>query len=165
MHLPDGDVPGGYQFIEGEQYYEPTYETLMTGKGWRMYSGAANWAVFKWTLFPMYLFAADINGFEGEMWILMGRDGIRMRYMPAQIVLTDYSHKEEHLSRVAAGRDPASFVRAYRRILPAHARFYDKPEHRHLGRSAALSGMKLAVRARDPLGFLYCAAWYVRWAL
>ncbi|MDR3546815.1 MAG: glycosyltransferase [Candidatus Pacebacteria bacterium] len=152
---PKGDYASGYQFAEGQTYADPTYENFMLG----LPNHGDGRMVLKWSLFPKYLFAEDVNGFEGEWWLLIAREGASIRYVPDQTTLIDQSHGQEHLSNVAARRNPASFVRSYRRIFRDHARFF--ATHPRQAMPSAMSGMKLSVRSFDiPSGlyffWLYC---------
>src|SRR6185503_16759534 len=61
-HILKSEFVSGWQFAKGETYYEPTYEDFMIHTGFR----GDGCIVFKWTLFPKYLFSEDINGSEHE---------------------------------------------------------------------------------------------------
>ncbi len=160
IRTAEGEFVGGYNFAEGEKWYEPSYKALMTGEGLRMHKGSEGRPVFKWTLFPAYLFEEDVNGFEGEWWLKVGRDNVGIRYLPGQIILIDWSHSGEHLSDTAARRNPASFARAHRRIFRDHAAFF--AAHPRVARDRALHSFKIALRAFDPLLASYFALEYLR---
>ena len=119
----------------------------MTGEGLR--TEGDNHFALKGTLFPKYLFQEDINGFEGEWWQNVARDMVGIRYFPEKIIWIDLSHAGEHLSNVAARRDPSSFVRAHRRLFKGHKKFFaDNPR---IAMNRAVVGMKLSVRAFNPM--------------
>ncbi len=158
IRMPQEEFIGGREFAKGEEYYEPSYFALVTGIGLK--TRGDNRPVFKWTLFPKYLFAEDINGFEGEWWLLVGRDNVGIRYVPAKTTCIDIVHEGEHLSNVASRRDPASFVRAHVRIFRAHKKFFS--EHPRTAMERAPGAIKLAIRALDPIAAVYFAAWYMR---
>jgi glycosyltransferase involved in cell wall biosynthesis len=149
---------GGHQFVEGELWYEPSYHSIMTGEGLRMRGDALG--AWKWTLFPKYLFQEDINGFEGEWGQLLARDGITARYFPEKIILIDLLHTGEHLSNVAARRDPTSFVRAHLRIFKNHQTFF--ANHPRVAMDRAIVGMKLALRALNPIATARFALYYLQ---
>ena len=160
-HTSSGDIDTGRQFATEEEWYEPTYHAFFTGEGLQT-SGDVRSAL-RSDLFPKYLFSEDVNGFEGEWWLRIGRDGVRVRYMPERIIWIDRSHEGEHLSDVAARRDPGSFVRAHQRIFKAHASFLDA--HSDIARARAVVGLKLAVRARNvSAGFRFLTL-YLRFLL
>jgi glycosyltransferase involved in cell wall biosynthesis len=146
----------GLQFREGDHYFDPTYYDLMIG----MQARGDTRMVLKWTLFPEYLFAEDVNGFEGEWWMLAGRDNVGIRYVPEQTTIIDQSYDGEHLSDVAARRDPESFVRSYRRIFKMHWRFFST--HPYQSMPGALSALKLSIRAFNLPAVLYFSLLYVR---
>lgn len=140
-----GLTDGGRRFAPGEDHYDPSYHALVTGEGLR--TEGDNRAVLSSSLFPDYLFSEDVNGFEGEWWLLVGRDGVRVRYVPEKIIEIDQSHEGEQLRLVAARRNPASFVRAHARIFKEHEAFFRAyPE---VDRARAVTAMKLALRAGD----------------
>lgn len=148
---------GSVAFTAGQTYIEPTYEQIMMsfGFGGRGESRVA----FKWTLFPNYLFSEDVNGLEGEWWILVFRDGVRNRFVnTSPTVHIDWRHRGEHLSDTAARENPASFARAHRRMLRDHAAFLAK--HPQLLRERSLVGLKVAIRALDPALAAYFAYQY-----
>lgn len=147
IQKPDGESIGGREFFEGEKWYDPTYEAIMTGEGLR--TKGDNRMVLKWTLFPRYLFSEDINGFEGEWMQLVARDAIGIRYFPSQTHSIDLVHAGEHLSNVASRRDPGAFARAHARIFHEHARFY--AAHPALLKEQAWHAAKVAVRAMNPV--------------
>ncbi len=153
---PEEEYVSGLQFERGEEWFDPTYENLMLGIRTR----GDTRMVLKWTLFPKYLFAEDINGFEGEWWLLLGHDGIGIRYLPEQTTLIDQAHGSEQLSNVAGRRDPASFVRAYRRIFHTHAKFFRS--HPRQSMPSAMSATKFAIRAVDISAALYFFLLYIR---
>jgi glycosyltransferase involved in cell wall biosynthesis len=134
---------GGYQFKEGEEFHDVSYEEMMLGVRRR---GDIR-TVLKWTLFPKYFFREDINGFESEWLLTLARDNAGIRYFPQQTTWIDLAHEGEHLSLVASRRDPASFVRAHVRALRDHAAFYET--HPKEGAASALSACKGALRALD----------------
>lgn len=151
------EYKGGRNFEEGEESYDPSYHALMTGEGLK--TEGDNRAVLKWTLFPKYLFSEDVNGFEGEWWLLIGRDGVGVRYFPEEIILIDQTHGGEHLSRVAARRNPSSFIRAHRRIFHDHKEFFSKHPDRRAARAVVV--LKLSIRAADPIAFVKFAGHYL----
>jgi glycosyltransferase involved in cell wall biosynthesis len=158
VHTPTEIYNGGRDFLTGESYYEPSYFAIMTGEGLRTRGDTRS--VWKWTLFPQYLFAEDVNGFEGEWWLLVARDGIGIRYLPQQTTLIDQQHGEEQLSLVAARRNPASFVRAHERIFHAHKKFFT--DHPKFARERAVVALKLCVRAGSPFSAIRFSIYYLR---
>lgn len=152
-----GEYVGGRAFNPGEESYDPSYHALMTGEG--LQTEGDNRAVLRWTLFPKYLFSEDINGFEGEWWLLVGRDGIGIRYFPEKIISIDQTHEGEYLRDTAARRNPGSFVRAHLRILRDHKAFFDRHPDREMSRT--IVALKLAVRALDPIAFLQLGMRYL----
>lgn len=158
IHTPRGKYPGGRRFNPGEDSYDPSYHALMTGKG--LETEGDNRAVLKWTLFPQYLFSEDINGFEGEWWLLIGRDGVGVRYFPETIISIDQEHAGEYLRNVAARRNPGSFIRAHRRIFYAHREFFDN--HPEQAAARAVVVLRLAVRTLNPFTVAEFALVYLR---
>jgi glycosyltransferase involved in cell wall biosynthesis len=146
MRTKSGEVPGGYNFaVTGEKFYIPTYEAFMTGKGWHMFPGTEGRPIFKWTLFPKYLFNEAVNGFEGEWWLKVIHDGVNIRYVPPQIIGIDWAHPGEHLSDTAARYKPDTFARAHRQIFSEHKQFL--LTHPQVASMRALAGFKVALRA------------------
>jgi glycosyltransferase involved in cell wall biosynthesis len=154
IRTPEEEYVGGRDFLPGEKFFEPSYLAIMTDNGLRLHGD--NRPIWKWSLFPKYLFSEDVNGFEGEWWLLVARDEIGIRFVPEQTTVIDLVHMGEHLSNVASRRDPGSFVRAQERIFRDHTEFFrTHPKH---ARDRAIVGFKLAVRAFNPfagLRFLY----------
>jgi glycosyltransferase involved in cell wall biosynthesis len=142
----DEEFLGGFQFEPGEASHDMSYAEAMTGKGLRVRGEPR--PAFKATLFPKCLFNETINGFEGEWWLLITRDGVGVRYVNTPpIVLIDWRHEGEHLSDTAARRNPGSFARAHARIIEAHRAFF--ASHPRSAAAHAVTGFKVAVRAFD----------------
>jgi len=152
-----GDHKTGRRFQPGEEWHDFTYYELFVDAGtdgdWR--------SAYRSSLFPTYNFQEDINGFEGEWWLLVGRDGIGVRAVPVETTLIDQSHEGEQLRLFAARRNPRAFVRAHLRIFRAHQEFLrNYPE---VARERAISALKLSLRTLDPIMSvqflrLYCDA-------
>ncbi len=77
----DGEYGSGMIFAEDETYFDPSYEEFMMG----INTHGDTRVVFKWTLFPKYLFQEGINGFEGEWWLNAAHDNVGIRYLPEKI--------------------------------------------------------------------------------
>ncbi len=148
---PTGEYVSGLRFKEGQEFVDPSYEDFMEG----LDAEGDMRAVFKWTLFPKYLFREDINGYEGEWWLWIAHEGVGIRYLSGQTTLIDQAHGGEQLSMVASRRNPASFMRAYQRMFVVHRNFYATHPERSL--PAAVSAFKLSVRAFSLLSALYFA--------
>lgn len=153
----DGTFAGGYQFPSGAdpEYAAVSYEGLMTKEGMR---GDAKPAIRSSLFARGEMFAEDVNGFESEFYFKLLRDGIGMHFYRDEIMRVDQAHGAERLSDTAGVRDPESFVRVHRRILHDHADFFGA--HPLVLRQRALSGLKLAVRAKDwRTSLLFCRTW------
>ena len=153
---PEGDYESGKIFAEDEKYSEPTYEDFMRG----FQTHCDTRVVFKWTLFPKYLFQEGINGFEGEWWLNAAHDNVGIRYLPEKTTLIDQVHGGEQLRNVGARRNPASFVQAYRRMFKIHADFF--ATHPRQAVPSAVSAIKLSIRAGDVLALIYFLFLYVQ---
>ena len=142
------EFSGTGQFEKGRTWHDFSYSEVMTGVSF--FTRGEPRTAFKWTLFPHYLFSEDVNGFEGEWWLLAARDevGIRLVSTPP-VVLIDWRHEGEHLSDTASRRNPASFARAHLRILNAHRAFFNV--HPRFAAPRAITGFKVAVRALNPV--------------
>lgn len=152
-----GERATGRRFVPPERFHDYTYEELMIDAG---LEGDLRTAL-KWSLFPKYLFSEEINGFEGEWWLQIGKDGIGARSVPDTIMRIDQVHGGTHLRLVAAGENPASFVRAHLRIFQIHQRFFRK--HPHFAAVRSWHAAKLAVHARMPraaCSFLYKSLYF-----
>jgi glycosyltransferase involved in cell wall biosynthesis len=153
----EGDQETGRRFELGEKYHDVSYYELMVDAK----LDGDNRAVYKWTLFPKYLFSEDINGFEGTWARLAGRDDVGMRYFPGKTTLIDQSHGQEQLSMIAAKRNPGSFVRAYKDVFRDHADFYKiYPEQ---AVPSTISAFKLSIRSFDPFSALYFLLLYCKY--
>ncbi len=152
----DGEYGSGMIFAEDETYFDPSYEEFMMG----INTHGDTRVVFKWTLFPKYLFQEGINGFEGEWWLNAAHDNVGIRYLPEKTTLIDQVHGGEHLSNVSARRNPASYVLAYKRIFKTHAEFY--VSHPQKAMHSALSAIKLSVRAGDVYSGLLFGFFYLQ---
>lgn len=140
-----GEYDGGYQFSAGsEAYHDLSYREVILKAGFR---GDAKPALSSELVRHGYLFAEDVNGFESEFNARLARDGRGIRCFPDQVAYIDQAHGEERLSDTAAVRDPASFVRVHIRMLRDHAAFLTS--HPVLLRQRSLSGLRVALRARD----------------
>lgn len=144
IQTPSEEYVGGRDFMEGESSHDPSYFEIMTGVG--MCGRGEPRTALKWTLFPKYLFNEDINGLEGEWWLLVARDGVGIRFVNTPpIVFIDWRHQGEHLSDTAARRNPGSFARAHARIFDAHRAFLN--QYPQYATARAITGFKVAVRA------------------
>lgn len=149
----------GVAFSAGQHFIEPTYEEIM--QNFNFGGRGESRMALKWTLFPKYLFNEDVNGFEGEWWLLVSRDGLRNRFVNTPpIVHIDWLHQGEHLSDTAARGNPGSFARAHKRIMHDHAAFL--ATHPALLRERSVVGFKVAVRAFDPFLVAYFCAQYMK---
>lgn len=119
IETPTETYRGGLAFRNNEPFQEPSYERFMLG----LDDCGDVRSAYRSALFPKYLFSEDINGFEGEWIILLARDGVGIRFYPDPVIHIDQVHQGEHLSAVAARRNPRSFVRAYQRILKSACGF------------------------------------------
>ena len=158
IQKPEGEIVGGREFKEGEQWLDSSYESIMTG-GNRKLPGDGR-PILKWTLFPQYYFSEDINGFEGEWWQLLARDGVRIRYLPQQTTWIDLTHPGEHLSAVAARRDRSSFIRAHLRVFRDHKEFF--AAHPRVAMGSAIGSFKNALRAYDIPHALIFVGYYLQ---
>jgi glycosyltransferase involved in cell wall biosynthesis len=144
----DREYVGGREYQEGELSRDFSYTEIITGD-MGTNRGEPRCA-YRWTLFPKYLFAEDINGFEGEWWLLVARDGIGIRYVNTPpIVLIDWRHEGEHLGDTASRQNPGSFARAHDRIFRAHRKFF--ATHPEYAADRAIVGLRVALRALDPV--------------
>lgn len=161
IKTPKEEYVGGGVFEDGVTHHDLTYGETMTGA----YPGAKgrgeSRVAFKWSLFPNYLFEESVNGFEGEWWLKVMRDGIGVRYVKTPpIVWIDWEHGGEHLSDTAARRNPGSFAQAHLRILRYHRDFFLAYPGYAVPRT--IMGMKLSLRALRPVLFLRFVLLYLR---
>jgi glycosyltransferase involved in cell wall biosynthesis len=137
---------GGRDFLPNEQYYDLSYEELMTDIGHRMRGEPRS--VFRWTLFPKYLFSEEINGYEGEWWIKVAKDKVGIRIFNTKPVISiDWAHSGEHLSDTAARDNPKSFAMAHSRIFDEHSEFL--LTHPSLALKRAEQAIKVSIKAHE----------------
>lgn len=159
IRTASGESVGGSRFPKGEPWQDFTYEQAITDVGHSVQGEPRS--AFKWTLFPQYLFQEDINGFEGEWWLLVTRDRVGVRFVNTPpIVLIDWQHEGEHLSDTASANDRASFARAHARIFKAHAGFFRT--HPREAQKRAFHAFKISILAKNPRLALFFAWKYVR---
>ncbi len=159
IFTPLEEYVGGWKFENEELWHDLTYHEVMTNVGLKIHGETRS--AFKWTLFPKYYFQENINGFEGEWGLLVLRDGVGVRIMnTAPVILIDWRHNGEHLSRTAARRNPHSFAQAHARIFRAHHAFF--VEHPRYALPRAIHALKIALRAFDPLLATKFALEYLR---
>lgn len=153
----DREEIGGYQFTQGEQYHDQSYEEVMTKARLKGDGRSA----LRASVFSRYQYSEDVNGFESEFLLRLARDGVSTRYVPQTVMLLDRTHDREHLSDIAARRDPRSFTRVHRRIFRDHSKYY--ASHPDQAMRAAKGAFKVALRALAFLSafqfvFLYICA-------
>lgn len=145
IRTSQNEFVGGYQFEDGEKWYEPSYYEIITGMGNRMKGD--NRPVWKWTVFPKHLFFEGVNGFEHIHWMELARDGVKIRYIPNKTTIIDQIHGQDRLSNSAVKTNRKSFARAHKKILEDHPVFFK--EHPTVGMDRSIHALKIALRAKN----------------
>jgi glycosyltransferase involved in cell wall biosynthesis len=95
---------GGFQFVEGQNFYEPSFTDVMTKFNLK---GDCK-AIFRAKLFQSgkYLFPETVNGFESYTIAKMAKDKVGIRYCREVSTVMNLQPDFEHLSFSASKKNP-----------------------------------------------------------
>ncbi len=112
----------GYQFNEGEEYHDLTYEEVMTKRNLK----GEGRLVFRRKLFDdtQYLFDESVNGFESSTFSVLIRDHKGWRCVNRVSTLIHIEKDFAHASDYAFKAAPATFLKVHSLQLVQHWRFY-----------------------------------------
>jgi len=134
---------GGFQFLEGQLEYKPTYEETMMK--FNLVGDCK--PVFRKSLFDnhLYRFPETVNGYESYTMNLIARDNRGIKYVNEISTLIHFDNTHPHLSHSAPRKNPKPLLDLHIKQLAEHKVFYDN--HLKLLQDKYISICKLALRS------------------